>query len=76
MLGCNPAPGGALFGAESAPAAEDSAEVATVALLLRGAGIPLTRWAVRHWPTTIAGNNDSEPPSPQLISVADAEQHS
>src|SRR5208282_2071605 len=34
------APRGALLGAKSAPAPEDSAEVAAVALLLRGTGIP------------------------------------
>jgi len=33
--------------------------------------IPLTRWAVRHWPTTTVGNNDSERPAPQLTGVAD-----
>ena len=50
---------------------------ATMAAGLVGVlSIPLTRWAVRHWPTTTAGNNDSEPPPPQLIGVADAEQHS
>lgn len=27
--------------------------------------VPLTRWAVRRWPTTTASANDSEPPAPQ-----------
>ena len=37
--------------------------------------IPLTRWAVRHWPTTTTGNNDSEPLALQLTGVAEPAQH-
>jgi hypothetical protein len=33
--------------------------------------VPLTCWAVRRWPTTTAGNNDSERPVPQLTGVVD-----
>jgi uncharacterized membrane protein YhfC len=38
--------------------------------------IPLTRWAVRHWPTTTPGARESEPPVPHLTGVAAPEQHS
>ena len=39
FVGRGNAPGGALFGGQSAPAAEDSEEVAAMGLLLRGSGI-------------------------------------
>jgi hypothetical protein len=38
--------------------------------------VPLTRWTVRHWPTTTAGNIDSEPPALQPASVAAPGVHS
>jgi uncharacterized membrane protein YhfC len=38
--------------------------------------IPLTRWAVRHWPTTTPGAHESKPPVPQLTGVAAPDQHS